>query len=65
MPTCLQNLKLQSISIPQNLSQVTHTMFGKAEGKQFPEVFFTTVALNQAVLFTALQHFTCFHSLRF
>jgi len=26
------------------------------EGKQFPEVFVATVALNQAVLFTTLQH---------
>jgi len=34
----------------------------KKEGKQFPEVIVAIVALNHAVLFTFLQHFTCFHS---
>jgi len=72
MSTCLQNLNnivnmfTKLIIAVSEYSQkpvtsYTHTMFGKAEGKQFPEVFFTTVA----VLFTALKHFTCFHSLRF
>jgi len=35
------------------------------EGKQFPEVFVAIVAMNQAVLFTTLQHFIRFHSSHF
>jgi len=52
----------------RNTLQLQHSSLIKTviqEGKQFPEFFVVVAALNKAVLFTTLQHFTCFRSSRF